>query len=107
MKEHFQRIKLCKARGRSRGVDKVDIENEDGTLTTIFGKVEMEDEIIKANKKRLQQAEGTLLRMEPLQSIVGGQAEYYKWEKILSGEIHLPEDSLKEGTKLWYDYMQS
>ena len=107
IKEHFRRIKVCEARSQSGGVDKVDKENIDGTLTTIFGKVEMEGEIIRANKQRLQQAEGTPLRMEPLQTIVGEQAEDHKWEGILNGAIQLPKENIEEGTQLWYDYMQS
>ena len=74
-------------------------------LQLVFGKTEIEDAIIEANKEKLQQANNTRFRMEPLQSLVGKQMDYDKWEQILRKEINLP-DEVEEGTKLWYDYIQ-
>ena len=105
VKEHFRRIKRSEGRNRRSGVDKVMAETMEG-LQMVFGKKEIEDAIIDANKEKLQQANNTPFRMEPLQSLLGEQMEYEKWEKILKKEIDLPED-VEEGTRLWYEYIQN
>ena len=74
-------------------------------LQLVFGKTEIEDAIIEANEEKLQQANNTPFRMEPLQTLVGEQMDYDKWEQILLKEIKLP-DEVEEGVKLWYDYIQ-
>jgi len=74
-------------------------------LQLVFGKTEIEDAIIEANKEKLQQANNTPFRMEPLQSLVGKKMDDDKWEQILRKEINLPTD-VEEGTKLWYDCIQ-
>jgi len=56
-------------------------------LQMVFGKKEIEDAIIDANKEKLQQANNMPFRMEPLQSLLGEQMEYEKWEKILKKEM--------------------
>ena len=63
-----------------RGVNKVDVENENGFLTAIFRNVVMEKKIAKANQKWLQQADRLPLRKTPLQSLVGEQVDNYKRE---------------------------
>ena len=84
---------------------KVDIEQEDGTLITIHDKEEIEEEIIKANTAKRQQSNNTPFREEPLQTLVGEQMDFDKWDAILQGTIKLPEEGIEEGTLLWYDYI--
>ena len=57
-------------------------ETEEG-LQPVFEKLEIETAIKDANKKKLQQANNTPFRTEPLQSLLGEQMDYEKWEKIL------------------------
>ena len=42
----------------------------------------------------------------PLQSLLGEQMDYEKWEQILKKEINLPHD-VEEGMRLWYDSIQN
>ena len=104
-KEHFRRIKAKEKRGAKSGVDRVDIETENG-LRTLVNKTEIETAILAANKEKLLQARHTPLRMEPLRSIIGERMEYDTWEKLLRKEIQVPED-LEEGTRLWFEAVQN
>jgi hypothetical protein len=104
VKEHFKNIKRKEKRGERYGVDRVDIETEDG-LQTLVNKEQIEEEIIKVNKEKLLQARDTPLRGEPLRSIIGERMEYEQWEKLLRKEIKIP-DGLEEGTRLWFEAIQ-
>ena len=67
-------------RGERFGVDKVDIETEEG-LKTIVKRVEIEEASIEANKGKLLQAQNTPLRKEPLRTSIG---EWMKYSEIAS-----------------------
>ena len=67
----------------------------------------MEKEIAHVNAGRVQQANNTPLREEPLQSLLGEQMDFDKWESILAGLVLLPLDGIEEGTQLWYEYITS
>jgi len=104
-KHHWKRIKSCEGRSRGGGVEKVLVETDEGQQMR-FEKTEIEDAIISANQKKLLQAKDTPFRKEPLQSLVGEQMDFDKWEEILKKAIKLPDD-LEEGTQIWYDYIQN
>jgi hypothetical protein len=104
IKEHFKNIKRREKRGERYGVDRVDVETDEG-LKTLVNKEEIEEEILKVNKEKLLQARDTPLRVEPLRSIIGERMEYEKWEKLLKKEINIP-DRLEEGTRLWFEAIQ-
>ena len=105
VKEHFKNIKRKEKRGQRYGVDRVDVETEDG-LITLVNKEDIEEEILKVNKEKLLQAKNTPLRSEPLRSLIGERMEYKEWEKLLKKEIKIPEN-LEEGTRLWFEAMQN
>ena len=70
IKEHFKSIRRNERRGERYGVDRVDLETEDGLRTTVK-KEEIEEAILDANKRKLLQAGNTPLRKKPLRSIIG------------------------------------
>ena len=105
VKEHFKTIKRKEKRGARYGVDRVDIETNEG-LRTLVNKKEIETEIIKANKEKLLQSRDTPLRQEPLRSLIGERMEFEKWERLLKKEIHIPA-GLEEGTRLWFEAIQN
>jgi hypothetical protein len=107
VKEQARRVKASEGRGGRAGVTKVDIEQEDGSMTTEYDKEKMEEAIIEANKAKRLQADNTPFRQEPLQSLLGEQMDFEKWDNILNGNIQLPEEGIEEGTRLWYDYIQT
>jgi len=106
MRRQFQRIKAAECRANRKGVNMVERE-EQGVRIRITDKESIEWEISEANKAKLLQAYNTPLRMEPLQSLLGEQMEYEKWEEILRGNVSLPEEGIEEGTRLWYEYISS
>lgn len=106
MRRQFQRIKLAEGRVSRKGVNMIERE-ENGVRIRITDKDSMEQAILEANKAKLLQAHNTPLRMEPLQSLLGEQMDYVKWEEILRGTVSLPEEGIEEGTRLWYDYISS
>lgn len=55
------------------------------------------------NKIKLQQA-NTPLRSERLATLLSEQGDFGKWEQILLGLIHLPDD-VDESLQLWYKYI--
>mmetsp|Transcript_8494 Transcript_8494/g.16012 ORF Transcript_8494/g.16012 Transcript_8494/m.16012 type:complete len:1891 (+) Transcript_8494:4302-9974(+) len=106
IKRQFQRIKRAERRPLKTGVVMVEKDTDQGRIL-ITDREEIEYEIGRANKKRLLQSYNTPFRQEPLQTIVGEQMDFTKWEKILRGEIELPEEGIEEGTKLWYNLISS
>ena len=104
VKQHFKSIRRKERRGERYGVDRVDIETEDGLHTTVK-KEEIETAILAANKEKLLQARDTPLRSEPLRTIIGERMQYEEWEKLLKNEIDLPTD-MEEGTRLWFEAIQ-
>jgi len=106
-KEQARRVKFNEGRANRSGVKKVDIQLEDGTMRTLHDKEDIEEAIIKANTEKRQQANNTPLRQEPLQSLLGEQMDFEKWDDILKGRIQLPDEGIEEGTRLWYDYIQN
>ena len=101
-KYHYKRTKSCEGRTRGGGVEKVLV----GGQQLLFERHEIEDAIITANQKKLLQAKDTPFGKEPLQSLVGEQMDFAKWEEILKKSITLPEN-LEEGTQIWYDCIQN
>lgn len=106
IRRQFQRIKRAERRQCKVGVSIVEKDTDHGRII-ITSQENIEDEIIRVNKKRLLQAYNTPLRTEPLQSLLGEQMDFGKWERILTREISLPEDGVEEGTKLWFDLISS
>lgn len=106
IKRQFQQIKRAEKRPLKVGVVRVEKETENGRIV-ITSQEEIEDEIIGANKQRLLQACNTPFRKDPLQTLVGEQMDFNKWEQILNGEIILPEEGIEEGTKLWYNLIST
>jgi hypothetical protein len=69
-KEHFRRIKMSEGRTRGGRVDKVQVDN--GTNSTIaYDRKTIEQEIMKANERKLHQAKDTPLRSEFLSTLLG------------------------------------
>ena len=106
IKKHWSNIKRYEYRGRSGGVDKVDVETENG-MATIFDKDKIVDEIIKANGAKRLQANNTPFRTEPLRTEVGEKGNFARWEKILDNTFSIPDiDDYEEGTKHFIKYLQ-
>ena len=106
IKEQARKVKLSEGRGRRVGVTKVDIKQPDGTMKTEFNKDKIEEAIIQANTSKRLQADNTPFRQEPLQSLLGEQMDFDKWQEILQGNIELPEEGIEEGTRLWFEYIK-
>ena len=70
-------------------------------------KEEIEDEIIRANKEKLLQANNTPLREKSLDDLLGEQGDFEKWEEILRGKIKLPDEHIEEGTRLWFEFISN
>ena len=103
-KKRFLRIRIAGKKLRGGGVKTVE-KIQDGETITIYNKEDIEQEIIKANKKKLLQADNTPLRQEPLQSLLGEQGDFKTWEKILKGNIKLPPEGIEEGTRMWFEFI--
>jgi len=73
----------------------------------ITEKTEIEIEIARVNKASLFLANNTPLRQIPLSEILGEQMDFEKWEEIIKGKINIPLEGVEEGTRLWYNYIQS
>lgn len=69
-------------------------------------KKEIEEEIMKANEKKLMQASDTILRSARYQELLGEQGNFEKWEQILRKEISVPPDAEPE-LKMWFQAMTS
>ena len=107
IRTHFKYIRKYEGKSNRKGVDKVDIRNEDGSFHTVHDREEIAKHICKANIEKRQQARHTPCRMEPLSTLLGEQMEFDKWEDILKGSITLPREGIEEGTRLWYDMIKS
>ena len=105
-KTKFRRIKTAERRLQGGGISRVE-KDENGIRITITDKEEIENEIARVNKSRLQQANNTPLRQEPLCQLLGEQMNFEKWEEILKGMIDIPEEGVEEGTRLWFNYIRS
>ena len=103
IKNHFRHIRKYEGKACRKGVDKVDIRQDDGSFKTIYDKDIVAEHICRANIEKRQQARDTPCRKEPLQSLLGEQMDFDTWEEILKGNITLPEEGIEEGTRLWYD----
>ena len=79
------------------------VDGERIRITT--NKNDIEQEIARCNKEKLLQANNTPLREEPLLSLLGEQGDFDTWEKILKGQVQLPEEGVEEGTRLWFNFM--
>ena len=104
-REQARKVKYNEGRAARSGVKKVDVQLENGTMKTLHKKEEIEDAIIQANTAKRQQANNTPLRQEPLQSLLGEQMDFDRWDEVLRGTIRLPDEGIEEGTRLWYEYI--
>ena len=105
-KAKFQRIKYAEQKMRGGGVSVVE-KIVDGERIQLKTKVEIEEEIIRANKEKVLQANNTPLREEPLRTLLGEQGDFEKWEDILKGLVDLPTEGIEEGTRLWFEFIKS
>ena len=70
IRDHFKHIKRAERKGLRRGVDRVDIEGEDGMIT-IKDRQQIDEAIRTANVNKRLQSYNTLLWMEPLRTLIG------------------------------------
>ena len=77
----------------------------DGEQIQITNKNEIEQKIARCNKDKLLQVNNTPLCAEPLLSLLGEQGDFDTWEKILKGQVQLPEEGMEEGTRQWFNFM--
>jgi len=103
VKEHFRQIKSREGRQRRGGVDKIQMD-VNGQATIVYDKEIMEHEIMRVNGIKLLQAKNTPLRSELLSEMLGEQGDFDKWERILLGSVHLP-DNTDESLRIWYNYI--
>ena len=97
-KQAFQRIHFSLKPPRS-GVNRVEIENDNGTRMLVCDKEGIEKEIARVNVNKLLQAENTLLRQEPLCSHFGEQGDFKNG--IKSSMVH---SNYRITTKMVQDY---
>lgn len=90
-KEYFQRIRYCEGKARGGGVDRIQIKGEEGP-EIIYDKTAIEREIMQVNEAKLLQAKDTPMRNAEMAALLGEQGDFQKWEDILQGVIHLPEE---------------
>ena len=103
----FRRIKYVLKPART-SVTRVEKDNKDGQRILISDKETMEREIGRVNVAKLQQANNTPLRQEPLRTHFGEEGDFSKWTNIVEGNLHLPPDfPAEQGTKLWIHKIQS
>ena len=107
IKNHFKHIRRYEGKANRKGVDKVDVKNDDGSTTTVYNREEIAELISRANIEKHQQARNTPCRLEPLSTLLGEQMEYDKWEEILKRNVTLPDEGIEEGTRLWYDMISN
>ena len=69
-----------------------------GERIRIENKLEIEEEILRVNTSRLQQANNTPLREHPLQTLLGEQLDFATWEAIPKGSITLPIKGIEDVT---------
>ena len=95
------RIKLARGVLRGGGVRFVHKTDEHGNTRTVQDKLEMEQEIMKANEAKLHSADESPIRQGALAELLSDH-DYERWERFIAGEIELPE-GLEDGTKLWLE----
>ena len=88
-KNKFKDIKQAEKRGYGGSVPAVE-KYINGERIRLVTKIEIEEEISSVNKARLQQANNTLLRADPLQALLGEQLYFTTWEAILMGSVNSP-----------------
>ena len=69
-------------------MNRVEIENDNGTRTLVCDKEGIEKEIARVNTNKLVQAENTPLRQEPLCSHFGEQGDFKNWSKSLTAQFN-------------------
>ena len=105
IKQGYDHIKLHEKKHRGSGVSVIE-KMVDGERIRITNKNDIEQEIARCNKEKLLQANNTPLGEEPLLSaLLGEQGDFDTWEKILKGQVQLPEEGVEEGTRLWFNFM--
>ena len=76
---------------------------QDGSRKIVTDKKEIEEAIGRLNVTRLQQAHNTLLREEPLRTMVGEEGKFEIWNKLMENEIKIPDKiKMNKGTRLWF-----
>ena len=95
------RIKYAQGKLRGGGVRFVHRIADNGTVETIKNKLDMEQEIMKANEAKLHSANESPLRQGELAEIITDN-DYEQWERFLRGELNLP-DNIEEGTRRWLE----
>jgi hypothetical protein len=103
VKDYFRRIKYSEGRQSGGSVEKIQM-NINGTEQVVYDKQTIEQEIMRVNKIKLQQANHTPLRSERLAVLLGEQGDFERWEQVLLGMINLPDDA-DDSLKLWYNYI--
>ena len=102
----FNNIKAAQGKFADLNITAIEQGPDNGPRRKIYDKHDMEIAIKNANEAKLQQADNTPLRQEPLLSIIDeSHLNYERWERILTGELSIPEDT-EEGTKLWLHKMR-
>ena len=102
----FRNIKGAQGKYENLNITAVEQGPDEGPRTRIEDKHQMEEAIERANTEKLQQADNTPLREEPLKSLIDEtHLNYERWERIVSGEFEIPPN-LDEGTTLWFQKMQ-
>lgn len=106
LRDSFLRIKYAQGKMKNVKITGVEEGPDIGPRRLITKRRDIEGAIRKANEEKLQQANNTPLRESPLrEEIQEDQLNYERWERILTGEIQLPQD-LDKGTKLWFKKMR-
>ena len=102
----FRRIKGAQGKYNNLNITYIEQGPDTGPRTIISDKEKMEHAIKNANEAKLQQADNTPLREEPLCSIIDeSHLNYERWERILTGEFNIPND-LDLGARLWLKKMR-
>ena len=95
------RIKLARGLLKGGGVRFIHREDEQGNISTIKDKYDMEHEIMQANEEKLHAANESPIRQGELAKIITDH-DYSKWEDFLQGSVEIP-DGLEEGTRKWLE----
>ena len=101
----FRNIKAAQGKYANLNITAVEQGPDEGPRRRIEDKLQMETAIKEANQEKLQQADNTPLREEPLKSLIDEtHLNYERWERIVSGELDIPPN-LDQGTTLWLKKM--
>ena len=102
----FRNIKAAQGKYEDLNITAIEQGPDEGPRTKIYDKNDMEQAIKHANETKLQQADNTPLRQEPMCSIIDeSHLNYERWERILTGEFEIPQE-LEQGTTLWLEKMR-